>query len=210
MKTIAVFGASGATGKEVITEANQRGLTTHSFVRRANKSPKNDLNIEFNGDFDQPELLKNTLSNVDAVVIVLGQRPPYKDIFCANATQKIIQEANELGINRLICQTGALIGNYPENQKAFFKKFGKKFDQSHPEVAADRTLQEDFIKHSELNWTIVKPPRLTNGKKKGHIKCAPDIVAGLFSKIDRKDLASLLVDLSTNHDFEKQVVFVKN
>jgi putative NADH-flavin reductase len=209
MKTIAVFGASGLTGKEVIREANSRGINTKSFVRRAGSTPELDLNFEITGDFTDKEAITSVIKGVDAVIITIGQRPPYEDIFCKDATAKIIAIAANNNVNRIICQTGALIGDYPENQKKFFKFFGRLFDKKYPKVKEDRIDQEEVLKRSDSDWTIVKPPRLTNGNKKRRCNCAPGVRTGIFSKISRKELASLLVDLTTSKQFAKKVVFAK-
>src|SRR3989344_3082577 len=98
IKTIAVFGASGQTGQAVIKEAQAKKIKI---------IPVNRL---------------GTLTvHADAVGIVFGPRPPFTDIFCAETTKNIIKTMKRLKINRLICQTGAMIGDYRQNRSFWFQ-----------------------------------------------------------------------------------------
>src|SRR5512146_2537882 len=113
--TIALFGATGQTGKAVLSAALARGLHVRALVRGAGLPPSSGV-CELTGALADAEALHRTLEGVQAVVIVFGQRPPHTDVFCAEATRCILEAMRQQGITRLICQTGAMVGDYPENQ----------------------------------------------------------------------------------------------
>jgi len=84
---LAVFGASGATGQQIIARARSRGLKVHALLRpgsRFEMSP--EILTVIRGTFDDEEALRLTLENTNAACCVFGPRPPYRDIFCAGAT----------------------------------------------------------------------------------------------------------------------------
>ena len=64
--------------------------------------------------------------------------------------------------------------------------------------------------HSGLDWTIVKPPRLTDGAAKGKWLAGTDVRLGMLSSITRDDLANFLVTKTLKPQYIGQAVFVRN
>ena len=194
MKEIIIFGASGRTGKEVSMAAQAKRIKVNAFNK------KNPLLEE----------LQKAVKGVDGVVIVFGPRPPFTDIFCEDLTKKIIKAMEKESVKRLICQTGAMIGNYPNNLKLIFRIMSNKFHKSNPEVYNDRAGQEESIKRSNLEWTIIKPPRLSDAINNKKVKSGENLKVGLMSSISRKSLAEFIINELLNPLYNKKVVFVKN
>jgi uncharacterized protein YbjT (DUF2867 family) len=205
---VAVFGASGSTGGHVVKQALEQGFKVRAFVHHRQPEMHRDAE-QIAVDFSDVQSLADAMNGVRAVIIVFGQRPPYKDVFCASHTRQIVEAMHKAGVEWLICQTGALIGDYPNNQGRIFKRFGRAFDRKYPAVAADRVEQEEAVKNSGLQWTIVKPPRLTNGAARGQVRWGERVRAGLFSKIGRADLAGLLVQLIADSASSGKAIFAK-
>ena len=59
---------------------------------------------------------------------------------------------------------------------------------------ADKTLQEDMIKASDLRWTLVRPGVLTDGPKTKSYQIATDIGDMKNGTISRADVAHFLID----------------
>lgn len=207
--TIALFGASGATGRQVVEQARIRGVSINALVRRQS----NDIHLEGmfvkTGDFNDAEAMDAIIANCRAVICVIGPRPPYREIFCASATQAIIESMLRVGVKRLICQTGAMIGEYKHNRSVIFRWLTRSVHRTYPAMSEDRARQEELIKQSDLEWTIVKPSRLTKGGLTGRVNAAVDLKLGMLSKISRADLACFLLDLVESNEFSRQAVFVK-
>lgn len=209
--SIAIFGGSGATGKVLIPHVLSKGLKVRALTRKASA-------INFGSD--QVEVLEGSLLNAEdvmsalkgcgAVICVFGPRPPYADIFCEEATSTIVAAMQQLGIQRLVCQTGGMIGEYPANRTLPFQLMADMFNRRSPRVASDRVGQESVVIRSGLSWTIVKPPRLTNGAAKGKWLVNPDIRIGLFSSIARDDLADFLVAETLMPQHIGQTVFIRS
>lgn len=194
MKTIVIFGASGQTGQAVTAAAQAQGIAARTFDKR---NPTT-------------EDLRQAVRGADGVVIVFGPRPPYTDIFCAEATKNILRAMEAEGIRRLICQTGAMIGDYPYNRSFIFGKFSEKFRTSRPAGYADRVGQEEAIKHSPLEWTLIKPPRLTAGENDAEVRAGEHIKVGLLSSVSRKSLARFMIGELRLPRHLRQAVFIKN
>ena len=84
----------------------------------------------------------------------------------------------------------------------------RMFRWRRPAVAADRVRQEKLVRESGLEWTLVKPSRLTDGRARGRVAAAVDLPIGLLSKVSRADLASFLVGECVAPRYLKQAVYV--
>lgn len=194
MHTLVIFGASGRTGKAVAAAAEARGIEVRAFDK---KNPS-------------PEELRGAVRGMDAAVIVFGPVPPYTDIFCAVATRNIIQAMEMEGIRQLICQTGAMIGDYRNNRSFIFELFSGRFRTSNPTGYKDRVDQEEAVKRSSLEWTIVKPPRLTAAEHDVAVHAGENLQVGLLSSISRKSLGRFMIEEVLNSRYIRKAVFVKN
>lgn len=194
MKRIIIFGASGRTGKEVFSVAQARGIEVHAFDK---KNPSMDE-------------LRQAVRGIDGVVIVFGPRPPYTDIFCTDLTKNIIDAMEVEKAGRLICQTGAMIGEYPKNRSLLFELFSRRLRKSNPQGYNDRAEQEKVIKDSSLEWTIIKPPRLSNAVSDNSVIVGEQIKVGILSSISRRSLAGFIVSELLTPRFICKAIFVKN
>lgn len=207
--TLAIFGGSGETGKALIRHALIKGANVRALVRDVKSmNIKSGMLETIEGSLLRPEHVEFCLKRSDAAICVFGPRPPYTDIFCEAATRNVVEAMQRLGLKRLVCQTGAMIGNYPFNRTLPFRLMVSRFNRRLPFVAADRAGQEAAVKGSGLAWTIVKPARLTEARATGRWLVGPGVRAGLLSSISREDLADFLVEEALNPQFPKQAVFI--
>ncbi|HEU0188858.1 MAG TPA: NAD(P)H-binding protein [Gallionella sp.] len=208
--TVAIFGGSGATGKALIYHALIRGIKVRALVRNASSlNIKSGLIEVIEGSLSSADHVDFCLKGCDAAFCVFGHRPPYTDIFCEAATRNIVESMHKLGIKRMVCQTGGMIGDYPANRTLPFRVMVAMFNRRLPLVASDRTGQENAVKQSGLDWTIVKPSRLTNGKAEGRWLAGPDVRVSLLSSIARDDLADFLLQEAFTPQFAGQAVFIR-
>jgi len=61
---------------------------------------------------------------------------------------------------------------------------------------------------SGLDWTVVKPPRISEGRGKGRWKAAPDLRLGLLSAIPVSDLVAFIVREIDAKEHVRRCVFV--
>ncbi len=208
--TIAIFGGSGATGKALISRALGKGLNVRALARRAGTIDPGRLRLEVvEGSLTSAEDVLRTLRGCSAAICVFGPRPPYVDVFCEQATAVIVDAMHELGIRRLVCQTGGLIGKYPANRTLPFQLMADMSRRRWPQQNRDREGQEKVVMHSGLDWTIVKPPRLTDGYAKGRWDAGSDVRLGMLSSIARADLATFLLEETLTPAHTGQLVFIR-
>lgn len=205
---LCVFGASGRTGKALVRQALDRGHTVTAFCRNESSHVPFPLEVRLVwGDLLRRGDVDKAVAGADAVVCLYGQRPASAHVFCAEATGIIIQSMKALGVKRLLCVTGAMIGDYPANRSPFIRLMRWLFRKQQPGLAADREQQEGVVTRSGLAWTIVKPPRLTEGRKRGGCRAGEDLRVNVFSRISREDLVAFILDeLGSDTHVGKRVV----
>lgn len=202
MKLI-IFGATGSVGKPLVLQA--LGLHHHvtAFVRSDKALAEfehPDLRI-IEGDAFDLDAVRKAIAGHDAVFCVLGAGR--KGGVRASATRNIIQAMKELKLNRFICQSTLGAGDSNANLNFFWKDimfgwFLKPAFLHHEE-------QEDLVKRSDLDWTIVRPTAFTDGPVTGefHHGFSPTDKA-IKLKISRADVAMfLLMQLQTKEYLRK-------
>ncbi|MBO0725178.1 MAG: NAD(P)H-binding protein [Blastocatellia bacterium] len=153
-----VIGATGRTGTELVDLALARGHEVTAFVRSPQKiRPAGSLAV-VRGDPLRAETIAAALPGHDAVLSAIG--PPPREALrpstlladCARATVGAMAES---GVHRLAIVSAAVL--FPE--KGLYFAFFKWFLRHH---ARDLRAMEDLVRASGLEWTIARPPRLTN------------------------------------------------
>ncbi|VAX00604.1 Flavin reductase [hydrothermal vent metagenome] len=199
MKLI-IFGATGGTGRELVSQALAQGHNVTAFVRNLEKLQQtHELLQVIKGDVLDRTAVERAISGHDAVLCALGAPAMNKRKIRSTGTEIIITAMQKTGVKRLICQSGYGCGEtyalLPFNYKyIIFPLFLRH-------VFIDHELQERAIKQSQLDWTITRPAALSNDRYTGEYwhGLAPTDTA-ITIKISRADAADfMLKQLSDNY-----------
>jgi putative NADH-flavin reductase len=211
IRSVAVFGASGRTGQRLIEHAAATGLRLRMLARSSRGLAKVAERCEaIEGALLSPNDVERTLDGCDAVCCLFGPRPPYTDIFCAAATQIIVDAMARCGVPQIICQTGAMIGDYPRNRTAPFRLMVRSFRRRYPVLADDRADQERIVAQSDCTWMLLKPPRLTDGPPEANYIAGPEVRVGLLTSVSRATLARFIVSEIVAAKHKRQTVFIRS
>lgn len=207
---LAVFGASGRVGAVVLTLAKTRGWSVRALVRSSSQC-REETGIQIiRGSLDSSTDVLMTLHGANAVLCLYGPRSVQSKPFCALATRRVIAEMQVIGVRRLLCLTGAMVGVLPSNVSLALRAMAAAYRYWCPELAADASEQERVVIESQLDWTIVKPPRLTNSAATHLIRSGPALHVGLLSRINRGDLATFLLDEAWDSQHLQERVYICN
>jgi putative NADH-flavin reductase len=199
---LAVFGATGRLGRAVIEAALAAGHSVIAHSRKGHSDTSPGVTW-LSGDYGE------AVRNVDATVITFGPRSTHDAPFCRAETEKIVHTMGSLGRRRILCVTGAMVGDYPGNRSWCFRQLTRWIQRKHSSLLNDRAEQETVVRGSGLEWTIFKPPRLTMRAPKGLAVVGPAVRVGMLSSISRGDLARLMVREAEQCRFVGQAVFAK-
>jgi putative NADH-flavin reductase len=211
MIKITVFGATGRTGRAVIRLALTQGMEIRAYARRASALDEWAGRITvIEGSLDDAAGIGQAIEGTDAVVIAFGPRKGGPQVFCANATQHIVSAMKERKVRRLICITGALVGEQYPNRGLFYRTMRKILVRKAPHLMLDRDGQETIVMNSGLDWTVFKPPRLMNGKERPGTRVGPDLVIGPASRTTVDSLATAILGELLGPQFIRAAVFIKS
>lgn len=204
MKRVLVIGASRGIGLEVVKRALQRDYLVRAFARSVARIEIEDPRLErVAGDARLAADLRRALAGVDAVVQTLGVPPNPAfiigpvDLF-SSATAALLPAMREAGVRRLIAVTGFGAGDsrasIPALQRLPFRLvFGRAY--------ADKDIQERLIRDSGLDWTLVRPGVLTNGRPTGRYRVLAEPDTWRNGLVARADVADFIVAQLESGDF---------
>lgn len=203
-----VVGATGGTGRQVVEQALQQGHFVTAFVRDPAKLSRQHPNLTvLVGDVLKPETLLPAVRRQDAVICSLGSRPGQKDEAVATGTKHLIDTMIQAGSKRLLVVSSLGVGTSYEEASLTTKLFVKTVLSG---VIAEKEKQEQFVRDSPLNWTIVRPTGLTNGPLTRKSRVGEHLPFSLFEipRISRADVAAFLLDQVNKDDYRQKAVTI--
>lgn len=194
-----IFGATGATGREVVKKALDRNYSVRAFVRNPAKFDIRHANLDLMvGDVMDPTLVERAVKGSDAVVSALGSgnslgsHPALSD-----GVQNIIRSMDYVGVHRFVYLSMLGVGGSGK-QLGFVDRY-IVLPILLRNVMQDHAREEGLIKRSKLDWVIVRPARLTNGPYTGRYRSGEDVREGaLLASISRADVADFMVKQLTD------------
>jgi putative NADH-flavin reductase len=208
---VLVFGASGGTGRELVKQALAQKHSVTAFVRDPTKVHSKHTNLKVvQGDVADYESVKRAVRNQDAALCALGSSSLLKrDPTLIDGVRHIVEAMEHAGVQRFIYLSflGVRDGR---NQLSFL---GKHFVAPLllRNVVADHEAKERLIKQSCLNWTIVRPPRLTNGERIGAYRSGERIGANsIIPTISRADVVDFMLKQLTDDTYLHKAPGVMN
>jgi len=201
---VLVFGASGRTGRELVKQALVRGLAVTGFVRDPARLPVWHVNLRIaQGDVSDTVSVTTALAGQDAVISTLGVGTPLKHDPAVNTGVRLIIHAMEQsGPKRLIYLSFLGVSDSRAAGGFFIKHIAPR--PLRHEIA-DHEIKEGLIKESRLDWTIVRPPKLTNGRHTGTYRSGEDIATrALFPTLSRADVADFMLRQLTDDSFVRK------
>jgi putative NADH-flavin reductase len=201
---ITVFGATGRTGVPLVRRALDRGHSVVAFARSPGKLPieNPDLTI-VEGDVYTGGGVGNAVEGADAVVSVLGQTDDGPDDLLAVAGERIVAAMDEHGVTRFVTLVGAGVREEGESVSITGRAMGLLLKLVAAEVLADAREHVDRLRRTDLAWTVVRAPRLTDGTGEGAYR-AGDIALG-FESIVRSDVARFMVDAVEDDQYVREM-----
>ena len=145
------------------------------------------------------EQVEIAIAGKEAVLSALGVKigsPP--GTIRSEGTKNIITAMTKFGVKRLICITSVGVGDSKPRSGFLGNVLLPLFFK---ERFADVEKQEQLIQQSKLDWTIIRPSRLTDGSKTGSYKSGLQLSVGFRSTISRADIAAFMLQQLTDKTY---------
>ena len=192
---LTVFGSTGSTGKQIVWQALAAGHEVTAVARRPDAvAPAGPRLHVVAGDVLDPASLRDRVVGTDAVLSALGSRQMNRPTTVYSAgTAAVLAAMRDAGVRRFVGVTAVPVG--PEDQKSALDRylvhpllhrfFGGGYDDMH--------RMEDLLAVSDRDWTVFRPPRLTDGAPTGRYRTAVDGPLPRAWSVSRADLAAAML-----------------
>lgn len=209
MKTLALFGGSGQTGKLVLEKALKAGYKVKALARNPDKIEISDSNLKvIKGDvLNENDVLK-TIEGADVVLSLFGHVKGSPEWLQTKGTDHIIEAMKKSGVEKIISLSGGGLP-FPEEDKPKLADKMIRFIMkvAVPKILKDAILHAEVLRKSNLDWMIVRGPRLTNEKPKNKYRVGW-VGVNASTTISRADLADFIVKQIESDEFKHQMPFV--
>ena len=202
-----VFGATGATGGPLTRYALDAGHEVTVIVRRPEAFHLAHPRLHVvQGDVLLPGSFAGAVRGKDAVLSCLGFPTTKPTTFYSKGMTHILDAMGAAGVSRLMMMSALALEIGPEInwvQKLFTRYVLQRILRN---PYADLRRMEALVKASSTDWTILRPPRLTNKEPRGVYRVAVDKYLAHPFDLSRKDLAAYMVDHAGDNTLYKRTV----
>ncbi len=199
---ILIIGATGGTGRELVQQALTGGHCVTAFVRTPEKmNCHHDRLTIAKGNVLDYNSVEQAVQGQDAVLSALGHNQWFipTDIL-SKGTSNIVEAMSKLGVKRFVCETSLGIGDTWGKLGLYYTLFVIPVIVSF--YFRDKERQEQIIRKSNLDWVIVRPGRLTNGKTRGTYRHGDNIGSWFRTvSVSRSDVADFMLKQITDNQY---------
>jgi putative NADH-flavin reductase len=207
MVRVLVIGASQGIGLAVCQTAASRGHNVRAMSRRGTSALVRTDGIEtFKGDALVHADVLRALDGMDVVVQALGVPPSLALIFqpvtlFSAATRVLLSAMTAAGVNKLVCVTGFGAGDSNASINILQRLPFKALLQN---AYNDKSIQEDLVIASDLDWLIVRPGVLTNFAASGRYQVLTEPMSWRNGIVSRADVAAFIVKRISSDQFNRE------
>jgi putative NADH-flavin reductase len=183
---ITVLGASGGTGTKIVELAREAGHEVTAVVRTPNGR-------DAVADVMDPDSLGPHVAGADAVVSAIGPRNVRTPTTVqTDSTDSLVRAMRAHDVRRLVVISNS--GMVTDGDAPFVRYVVKPVLRrvfKHP--WGDMARMEEVVRGSGLEWTIVRPPQLTDGPRTDGFRTAVDTNVRAGMRVSRADVAALVL-----------------
>ena len=207
---IIIFGATGGTGKLILAQALARGHSVTVFVRNPAGLPQDPHLRVIQGDIFDFATVVDAVRGHRAVLSTLGARSVKKEDILARAIPNILEGMRQEYVTRLVVLGAAGVDpDYGKYQNALTRIgfwAARHTVLKHPFI--DQSAQERLIAASDVDYTIVRAPRLIDGPFTGKYRVLPDALPQGGLSVSRGDVADFMLLQLTDPRFHRQGPYI--
>ena len=203
---VLVFGASGKTGREVVRQALARGFQVTAFVRDTARLPLAHANLRLvKGEITDPQGVARAVEGQRGVISTLGVGMPLRhDPAVIDGVRTIARAAEHASVERLVYMSFIGVSESRDAAGFLLKRLAATVLR---QEAADHEMKEAAVADSFVDWTIVRVPKLTNGRLTAAYRVGESIRArSPLPMMSRADVADFLLRQLTDAAFIRKTV----
>ena len=204
-----VLGASGATGRLLVSAALGRGHEVAALVRDPARlaigHPRLRICV---GSALDAQTLGDAVAEQDAVLSVLGTRARTGRVEIYSAAARVVLSAMSAhGVRRLVVLSAAGVPTLDSPAVPWLFRLvvvpllaRREYD--------DMARMEALLVASDVDWTVLRPLWLRNGPALGDVRVSAQPFAPGRWGVRRADLAATMIDIAEQDTFARQGAWV--
>ncbi|MCE0487225.1 NAD(P)-dependent oxidoreductase [Ornithinimicrobium sediminis] len=204
---IALLGATGRTGRLVLAAAVHGGHQVSALARTPDTLT--DVASEVRvvpGSSTDRDAVHRVLDGADVVISALGPTSGQADLH--SRTAAVLLEAMPLhGVPRFVGVSGAGVDVPGDRKGPRDRLVSALIQRLGGEAVRDKPREHQMFAASDLEWTLVRPPRLTDTPPTGLVEHHAHVPGGATS-VSRHDLATFVLDVAEQGLYPQLAPFV--
>lgn len=206
---VAVVGATGATGNQVMMHALAEGHFVTAIARHPERLLPGERLTPVRGDVLAPDGLAGAFADMDAVISCIGpDRNSSPGTVMSAGIANILAECRRANVRRFVMQSG--IGLSAGDELSCPNRFVVRVSSRiFAAAVTDKSIAEQLTRQSGLEWIIVRPVVLANRPAKGCYTSGPSARVAPLIPLSFADCADCLFRAATSEpDWVRTVVNV--
>lgn len=195
---IAVVGATGTTGRRVVTQALAQGHAVTAVARHPERLSSAGRLFLVQGDVLAPGGLAGAFAGIDAVISCIG---PEKNLspgtLMSDGVASILAECKRANVRRFIMQSGIGLSDGRElscPSRLVVRASGRIFTAA----VHDKAIAERITQKTDMEWVIVRPVVLADKPAKGRYTAGPLARVAVLVPLSFDDCADCLLRAATD------------
>jgi len=206
---LVVLGATGGTGLEIVRQAIEHGHSVTAFVRSPErlKALQGRITVK-QGDLLNSAELEPVIKGHDAVLSGFGPRVPVTKADATLLQQFAVVLTSAMvnaGVLRVVVESVAFLFKNSIVPPAYL--LGRLFFSR---TVADASAMERVFGESGLDWTMVRPPELTDKPYTGKYRVREGHLPHFGFRVSRADVADFMIRAVESRSSIRKVVGVCN
>ena len=196
---ILVVGATGRTGRRVVEQALARGHGVTALARRRTAFERHERLRTATGNPTSAGELEPALEGCDAVISCLGQRSRHDATLLRDAAVAMLEAMRGRSVAPYLVVSQGLLFPSKGWLVAALRVLLRRY-------VADSAAMEQILRASDVEWVIVRPPRLADGGARRGYRAEVGARPRGPAVMQRADLASFLLDEAERREHPRAIV----
>jgi putative NADH-flavin reductase len=212
-RRIVVFGGSGGIGRQVVQQALNRGDEVTAFVRSPNKMALSDPKLTLvGGELSDDAAVNAAVRGTSGVISALGPSLDRRAVGMplVEGTRNIVEAMSAAGVQRFVGMATPSLRD-PRDRRSLLGTVVPIMGRlGLPRAYRELLAMSQLVIDSDLDWTIARFTRPTNGPAKGRVRAGFLGRDKLGASITRADIAAFLLDQLDDTRFIRTAPAISN
>jgi putative NADH-flavin reductase len=207
---LTIIGATRGIGKALSEQARAAGHHVVAVGRSLGPAASDNL-THVRGSILEEGVAEEALAGADAVAYCLGAGAYGPDVgrpvtIFSESTERLLDAMRATGIMRIGVITGIGSGDSRGHGGFLYDAIAMPFALA--AIYADKTRQEELLRASDRDWTIIRPVVLTHGPYTGTYRVLEDLGGLRGGTVSRADCADCLLKALAEHRWSRRAVAI--